>query len=691
MVVAIYGGLSAGLLATVLACLTVTFLWPIIVIQPFIKNPADWLGMSVFIVTGTMISGVAEAMRRAEARAIEALKKVEAVNASLKQTELSLLQFAEIIESSDDAIIGESLEAIISSWNNGAERMFGYSREEAQGKSISFLIPEQYQQEETMLLGQIRSGSLVKHYETVRRCKDGKLLDISVSLSPIRDHDGNIVGASKIARDISERKRAEEELCIEVERATKAQEQAEAANRAKSVFLSTMSHELRTPLNAILGFSAMMRSDPAITEGQRESLDIINRSGEHLLSLINDVLDMAKIEAGRIVLEVKPFDLGTLVRDITDMLSKRAETRGLQLLLDQSSEFPRFIRSDKEKLRQVIVNLVGNSVKYTNHGSVTLRLGVQPGDTLRLVIEVEDSGIGISKADQARIFDPFVQVGKSTTQKGSGLGLSIVREYVKMMGGDIEVESTPDIGSLFRVNLPVQRAEEYEVMSSESAQGRIIGLESGQPEYRILIVEDQLENQLLLQRLLKDAGFTAKVAQNGTEAIELFQSYHPHFIWMDRNMPVMDGIEATQRIRAMSGGKEVKIVAVTALAFAEQREEMLAAGVDDFVRKPYRPAEIFDCMTRQLGVHFIHEQAAHIEADSALSTSALAKLPEILRRELADDLVLGNTEQLAQLIHRIKQQDAALAKVLARHVAAFNYLPILNALETVNNHKETKP
>lgn len=537
MVVAIYGGLSAGLLATVLACLTVTFLWPLLVAQPFIKHPADWLGMSVFILTGSMISGVAEAMRRAQARAI------------------------------------------------------------------------------------------------------------------------------------------------------KAQKQAEAANRAKSVFLATMSHELRTPLNAILGFSALMRSDPGLTEGQRDNLDIINRSGGHLLSLINDVLDMAKIEASRVILEVEPFDLGALVRDITDMLGKRAEEKGLQLQLDPSSRFPRFIKSDKEKLRRVVVNLVSNAIKYTNHGSVILRLGVQAGDEMRrLIIEVEDSGIGISQADQARIFEPFVQVGKSGTQKGTGLGLAIAREYVELMGGSIGVESTPDIGSLFRVSVPVQSAEEADVVLPEVARGRVIDLAPGQPEYRILIVEDQVENQLLLQRLLEDAGFTVKLAENGTEAVDLFQRFRPHFIWMDRRMPVMDGLEATQRIRALDGGKEVKIVAVSASVFGDQRTETLTQGMDDFVRKPYRPSEIFDCMERHLGVRYLYGADEPTTADSALSAGTLAQLPEALRQELADALINGNTEHITELILRIEQQDAALAKTLAHHVAAFNYLPILNALEVVDTH-----
>ena len=533
MVAGLYGGLPAGLLATVLSGLTILFWSP--TDQPFIKDAGDWLGMAVFIVNCTMISFIAEAMIRAQARAI------------------------------------------------------------------------------------------------------------------------------------------------------KAQQQAEAANRAKSVFLSTMSHELRTPLNAILGFSALMRSEPGITEGQRRNLDIINRSGEHLLSLINDVLDMAKIEAGRIVLEIRPFDLGALVREVTDMLGARAKEKGLQLLLDQSSEFPRLIKGDEGKLRQVIVNLVGNAIKYTNRGGVTLRLGVQP-DSEALLIEVEDSGVGINNADQARIFEPFVQVGKSATQKGTGLGLAIVREYVELMGGSIGVESTPDKGSLFRVNVPVQRVAQEEARFPEAAKGRVIALAPDQPAYRILIVEDQEENWLLLQRLLESAGFTVMVARNGAEGVALFQTFHPHFIWMDRRMPVMDGLEATQRIRTLEGGNEVKIAAVTASAFSEQREEMLAAGMDDFVRKPYQPAEIFDCMAKHLGARYVYEQAAAAETVAALSPEALARLPEALRRELAEGLLVGNVERLEQIMLRIEQQDGEIASMLAPHLRNFTYLPILNALETAENN-----
>lgn len=469
-------------------------------------------------------------------------------------------------------------------------------------------------------------------------------------------------------------------------RAEAAQQQAEAANRAKSVFLASMSHELRTPLNAILGFSNLLRNDPALGEKQRENLDIISRSGEHLLSLINDVLDMAKIEAGRIVLDTQVLDLGALARDVMSMMRVKAEEKGLQLLLDQPDDLPPLIKTDGQKLRQIVVNLIGNAIKYTQQGGVTLRIDLQADKQSHwLIIEIEDSGVGISKADQARIFEPFVQVGTSVTQKGTGLGLAIVREYLELMGGNVELESEPGKGTLFRLSVPVQLADSSELPPAETVEGRaVIGLEPGQPEYRILIVEDQEENWLLLRRLLEDVGFITQVAKSGAEAVEMFQGFRPDFIWMDRRMPGMDGLEATQRIRRLDGGHDVCIAAVTASAFSEQRDEMLAAGMDDFVRKPYRPCEIYDCMARLLGVKFTYRQNTLAEVDPSFSLAAIDQLPEALRHEMMQELILGNTDRLSELLWRIELQDAQLAKILNRYLQAFNYLPILNALEALD-------
>jgi signal transduction histidine kinase/DNA-binding NarL/FixJ family response regulator len=469
-------------------------------------------------------------------------------------------------------------------------------------------------------------------------------------------------------------------------RAKQEKEKAEAANLAKSKFLASMSHELRTPLNAILGFSHLMQDDAGLSEEQRKTLDIINRSGEHLLTLINDVLDMAKVEAGRLSVENTLIDLGGMVRDITDLLRARAEEKGLQLLLDQSSDFPRFVRADGAKLRQVLINLVGNAVKFTEQGGVTLRLNARPADDpkrLLLIAEVEDSGVGIAAEDQARIFDPFVQISSLTLQKGTGLGLAIARTYVELMGGRLSVESAPGKGSIFRVETPVERAEESEVRAAETRQGRIVGLAPGQPEYRILIVEDQMENWLLLRRLMEGAGFQVRVAENGAAGVEMFQEWRPQFIWMDIRMPVMDGLEATRRIRGLDGGREVKIAALTASVFKEERDNVVAAGMDDFIRKPYRAEEIFGCLTRQLGVRFVYEEStvAATAPATALRPEALATLPQELRRELTDALVSLDVTRIGEIIRRVSELDPALGDALAQHAGQLGYTAILRALQ----------
>ncbi len=461
---------------------------------------------------------------------------------------------------------------------------------------------------------------------------------------------------------------------------------AERANRAKSTFLATMSHELRTPLNSILGFSAMVRDAPELSEKHREDLATVCRSGEHLLGLIDDVLDTAKIEAGRITLNHTSFDLGDLVRDCIVMMQVRASDKGLELILESDPVVPRFVRSDPAKLRQVLVNLMGNAVKFTERGSVTVRLNAQRVDLsrrIRLVVEVEDTGIGIAREDQGRIFDVFVQAGQSSAQKGTGLGLSITQQFVHMMGGSIQVESSLGKGSLFRVELPVEEVKESEVLSANDGRGRVVALAPGQPDYRILIVEDKRENWLLLQRLLEDAGFQVQVAEDGARAVEMFRTWQPHLIWMDIRLPVMGGLEATGRIRALEGGRRVKVVALTASAFTQQREQVLAAGLDDFLRKPVRREEIFDCMARHLGLQYVYKEGSSVgsaEPVAVLGPEALAALPETLRKELADALVRLDAGPIGDVIDRVSKLDFQLGDVLGRYAKRFAYTEILKAL-----------
>jgi len=502
------------------------------------------------------------------------------------------------------------------------------------------------------------------------------------ALSNSRRAQDELQGYKQHLEDLVERRTAE--LLRARDQATAARDQAEAANRAKSVFLANVSHELRTPLNAILGFSDLLRRS-SISDAQRKNLEIVHRSGEHLLGLINDVLDLAKVEAGHAVLEMAACDLESLVRSVTEMMRVRAHEKGLEMRVTAEPGFPRFIQTDAAKLRQVLINLLGNGIKYTDRGSVALRLASRPaGETGRVVVilEVADTGIGIAAADHTRVFDPFVQVGEARRGKGTGLGLTITRQFVELMGGSIGLESMPGLGSCFHVELPVALAQESEVEETAEPERRVAGLEQGQAEYRILIVEDERENWLLLERLLESAGFQTRVAEDGAAGVEIFREWHPHLIWMDVRMPVMDGVEATRRIRALDGGREVKIAAVTASAFVSERDELLAAGMDDFVRKPYRSAEIFACMGRQLGVRYRYSDVAaiHSEEEAVLRPEALAALPRQLRRELADAAVSLRPERILAAIDRVREIDQAVADVLSRLSDRLAYTSIYDAI-----------
>jgi PAS domain S-box-containing protein len=615
--------------------------------------------------------------------------------------ELRLLSAKEklILASLAEGVYGVDTQGRCIFINPAALEMLGLTEDEIVGKDAHNMFHEgsegqvYHNQEECPTLLALHDGKK-REVEDSFMNKEGRGFPVSLGTSAMFDRD-TIVGAVVVFQDITERHQAEEarrhyqdQLEQTVDRRTAelrlARDAAEAANKAKSAFLANMSHELRTPLNAILGFSAMLRHEMALSESQLEKIDIINRSGDHLLTLINDVLEVSKIEAGRMQIEIAAYDLGSMIRDVTDMMRQRAQEKGLTLLLDQASDFPRYIRGDKARLRQVLINLVGNAVKYTSEGGVTIRLGTKESASDHLLMEVEDTGPGISPENQKRLFNPFVTVSDDVTLSGTGLGLTISHQFMELMGGNISVESIPGHGSIFRIDLKFETAsdEEIEALNQKLPIGEVEGLAPGTPSYRILIAEDQRDAQFLLSELMSQLGLEVKIAEDGSQAVRLFREWHPHLIWMDRRMPVMDGIEATRTIRQLPGGNEVKIVAVTASVFKEQKNEMLAAGMDDFVHKPYRFNEIYDALSDALEVKYIYASAETAEEKSltALTPTELGKLPASLREALQSALENLDSERIRELIRQIGEYDRRLSRVLLRYADDFNYPAIINAL-----------
>ena len=502
-----------------------------------------------------------------------------------------------------------------------------------------------------------------------------------------RDDFGQALLMTGTLIDITRLKQAEADLA-------EAKARAEAANRAKSTFLANMSHELRTPLNAVLGFSRLLKNDPDVTPKQREALDIIVRSGEHLLNLINNVLDMAKIESGRVALKESEVDLNQLLHEMQSLMGVGAVEKGLRFALEHDPDLPRFVAVDAGKLRQVLLNLLGNAIKYTDSGGVKLRArlaSIHGSEKAKVRFVVEDSGPGISQEDCQRIFFPFVQLGdRVPAQAGTGLGLAICKQYVELMGGQIGVASEPGKGSVFYFEIPVSILPSV-AERDELKPRRILGLAEGQPRHRLLIVEDQPENRLLLRRLLNPLGFELREAVNGQEAVALFEQWHPHLIWMDIRMPVMDGLEAVRRIRATPAGAETKIIALTAHALEEEREPIMAAGCDDLVRKPFGDQEIFGALARHLRLKFIYEEAPRPERTPeapglTLNPEQLDELPTQLLQELRQAVIELDTARTQALIGQVTELDASLGRALNTLAMQFDFEGLLKLLEREHSH-----
>ncbi|RCJ35697.1 histidine kinase [Nostoc punctiforme NIES-2108] len=485
---------------------------------------------------------------------------------------------------------------------------------------------------------------------------------------------------------------------------------ADAANRAKSEFLANMSHELRTPLNAILGFTQVMSHDRDLSTEHQQNLAIINRAGEHLLNLINDILEMSKIEAGRITLNLNSFDLIRLLENLEEMLRFRATSKGLELVFEYTSHLPQYIQVDESKLRQVLLNLLGNAIKFTDTGRVTLRVGMgEQGRIINpqcpmpnaqsLTFEVQDTGRGIASQEIDLLFEAFGQTETGRkSQQGTGLGLAISRKYVQLMGGDISVISTIGEGSKFIFDIQIGLATVSEIQIQQ-IRPQVISLAPAQSEYRILVVDDSTDSRLVLMKILTSIGFVVQEAINGIEAIALWQTWQPHLILMDMRMPIMDGYEATRVIKTreetsiqntksqISNWKTI-IIALTANAFEEQREAIIKAGCDDYINKPFREEELLEKLSEYLGVQYIYQEESYQLTNlkqqrpkSMLTLTDLVTLlsqmsPEWVKQvytaaaQCSDDLIL-------ELIEQIPSENAVLQNFIKNLAHDFQFEKIM--------------
>jgi CheY-like chemotaxis protein/nitrogen-specific signal transduction histidine kinase len=472
----------------------------------------------------------------------------------------------------------------------------------------------------------------------------------------------------------------------ELEKATKA---AEAANRSKSSFLANMSHEIRTPMNAVLGFAQLLRRDPALTRQQAQQVEIILRSGGNLLSLINEILDYSKIEAGRLSVDKSSFDLHALLGEVELMFRAKVQEKGLRLLVEKQGLLPRFVVADQAKIRQILLNLLSNAVKFTQKGGVAMRVAVQPGmdgdGSDRLVVEVEDSGPGIAPEEMGKLFKVFEQTESGRMAKaGTGLGLAISRKFAELMGGELKAESQLGEGSTFRLELPIREGTENKAAPPPR---RVEGLEVGQPDWRVLVVDDNFENRAYLEALLGKVGFQVRESVDGAQAVRDFKSYQPHLILMDLRMPVMEGSEAIRRIREMEGGDKVKIVAVSASSFKEDQKKALQDGADDFLGKPFREEALFGKIEALLGTRYRYSEERESPSLPAsgpppgdLTQERMARLPADMRLQLRQALLIADLDAALAILDRIAQHDAGAEASLRTLIGKFDYQRILELL-----------
>ncbi len=513
---------------------------------------------------------------RNEAGDIIGASKIARDITSARASEKLQAYLAAIIDSSDDAIISKDLNGIITSWNISAMRVFGYNADEAVGQSIMLLIPKDKIDEEYGILSKVSSGERIEHFETKRQTKDGRLVDISLTVSPIRDHKGKVIGVSKIARDITQQKKTENAL-LEL-------------SMRKEEFLANVSHELRTPMNAVIGLTNILSMSKSLSDKERMLMSTLKESADSLMGLINNLLDFSRFESGSIEIESQEFNLADLIEKTVNITNIRAREKKLPIRVFYAPDLKKKYIGDAFRLQQILTNLLSNAVKFTENGEIRVTVSGEPGpdDKTILNINVADTGIGIANEKLDIIFEKFIQADASITRRygGSGLGLSICRTLAKAMGGFISVQSQSGIGTTFTLTLPLQ----------ESARGRADNmLPAGEIVKRknVLVADDYAPNLVVMTAMLDIMGYDYDLAETGIEALQKFQSYTYDVILMDVQMHDMDGFEATRRIRLHEqqiGRTPTPIIAMTAHVMESDRNKCFEAGMNDFMPKPFDPA-----------------------------------------------------------------------------------------------------
>ena len=632
--------------------------------------------------------------------------------------EASQERLAATLRSIGDGVITCDAQARVVSLNRAAEPLTGWSNAEACGRPLAEVL--RIVDTETRHAVETPAGhvpgadciiGLPKHTSLLAR--DGTERQIADNCAPIHAATGDVIGAVVVFRDVTEEHRQQvllaqahgqletrviertAELTVEIEerrQATarlhesesalrQAKEAAEAANVAKSRFLATMSHEIRTPMNAVLGFAQLMRRDPELPAAHQKSLTTILRSGEHLLSLINDILTMARVESGRVSLTPAPFDLHRLLDDLKQTFGLRAQSKQLGFLVDHDAQLPRWVVADETKLRQIFTNLLGNAIKFTPpKGSVSVFAWaeLEPNGMTRLFVKVEDTGGGIAPEDLPQLFKPFAQIGDGQqTAEGTGLGLAICRELARLMGGDCTIRSEVGVGSTLAFDVQVGLAAAPPGVAKPTTVAGPLRLGPGQPGCRVLVVDDQPENRELLEALLIPMGFEVRCAVEGADAVVQCQGWPPDLVLMDLRMPVMDGYEATRQIRA-AHGPAVKILALSAGVLEENQQQALAAGADGFLGKPFREAELLEIIQGMTGVEYVHDVPRGTgpgvpEAGAKQVSAGVGRLPAELVDNLRNAICRGDYSRMLTLVAEIGTRDESLGRHLRQLVQRFDY------------------